>query len=269
MLRWIVLVLSLVFSVAQAQSLNNETNVNDSNFTEGKEYKLLPENRTPSATAKALAETSPDKVQVISFFSYGCPVCNRMDPEIEKWNRSKEETQMVSFVDVPVAWGHPGWDNLARAYYIAEAAGVLEDAHPKIFRAVHQQGKQFKTQKQVEEFFITELGVPREKFNELYDSFHVRRRMKQGELLLQDYGIRSIPAFIVADKYYVDVQTAGGVQQTVQVLDFLVNKEAFYEGAEEISFEEVSDGIDHSEDDTILLENIQSDKTMEPSTAPQ
>jgi protein dithiol oxidoreductase (disulfide-forming) len=209
-------------------------------YTEGKEYKLLPATAATQPSAKALLDTHKGKVEVINFFSYGCPVCNRLEPELDKWNQSKKDSQMVAVVDVPVDWNHAGWENLARSFYIAETLGVLEKEHPAMFKAIHQQGKTFKTQTELQEFFLTDVGVPRAKFDETYDSFNIRRRMKQGELLRNEYGVMAIPAFVVNGKYYIDVQTAGGMKQAVEVLDYLVSKESFTKGTEEIKFDDVA-----------------------------
>jgi thiol:disulfide interchange protein DsbA len=209
-------------------------------FTEGKEYKLLPATAATQPTAKALLDSHVGKVEVINFFSYGCPVCNRLEPELDKWNQSKKDSQMVVVVDVPVDWNHAGWENLARSFYIAESLGVLAKEHPAMFKAVHQQGKTFKTQADLQEFFLTDVGVSRVQFDDTFDSFNVRRRLKQGELLRNEYAVMAIPAFIVNGKYYIDVQTAGGMKQAIDVLDYLVSKESFTKGTEDVKFDEVS-----------------------------
>jgi thiol:disulfide interchange protein DsbA len=252
MLRLIALSALLVVGAAQAAPANTDTvlapvktapslTAVDTNrkYTEGKEYRLVPANAASSPTAKALLDTHQGKVEVIDFFSYGCPVCNRIEPDVEKWSNSKKDTQMIAFVDVPVDWPHPGWENLARAFYIAETLNVLDKAHPALFNAIHVQGKNFKNQADLEEFFLTQVGVSRDKFNEAFDSFNVRRRLKQGELLRDEYAVMAIPAFIVNGKYYVDVQTAGGTQQAINVVDYLVSKESFVKGTDEITFDDV------------------------------
>lgn len=209
-------------------------------FTEGKEYKVLPASVSAQPTAKALLESHPGKVEVINFFSYGCSVCNRLEPELEKWNKSKKDSQMVVVVDVPVDWNHAGWENLARSFYIAQTLDVLPKEHKAMFDAVHRQRKTFKTKEALQEFFITDVGVPRAKFDETFDSFNVRRRMKQGEQLRNEYGVMAIPAFVVNGKYYIDVQSAGGLKQMLDVLDYLVNKLSFTEGTQDIKFDDVA-----------------------------
>ncbi len=263
---WTTLFL-LIFSItsfAQAVELESEP------YEAGKEYIVLPESYSLGTTAQASLQSHPDSIEVLGFFNYGCPVCYRMEPVIEEWHRQQEELQLVSFTDVPVAWNHPGWDNLARAFYIAEALDVSDLVQPRLFRAVHQQGKRFTTKEDLEEFFIGEAGVSRKQFEENYNSFDVRRKLKQAELLRDAYHIRSIPAYIVAGKYMVDVQTAGGPTQVVDVIEFLVSKESFSEGVEELGFDDVQQGIDHSQDDVYQLGDEQNNhEDIAPSTAPE
>lgn len=232
----------------------------DARFTEGKQYKLLPAAAAQNPTAKALLDTHKGKVEVINFFSYGCPVCNRLEPEVNKWNNNKKDTQMMVLVDVPVDWNHTGWENLARAFYVAETLNVLDKMQPALFAAVHQQGKNFKDKAALQELFLTQAGVSRQDFDSAFDSFNVRRRLKQGELLRNDYGVMAIPAFVVNGKYYVDVQTAGGIPQTLDVVDYLVNKESFTKGTKEIKF----DNVAPSEPAGVVVKPAE---TLQPSTA--
>ncbi len=239
-------------------------------FKAGKDYIVLPETYVQNVTAQASLESHPGKIEILSFFSYGCPVCYRMEPAVEEWHRQHKELQLTAFVDVPVVWNHPGWENLARAFYIAEALGVLETVHPRLFRAVHQEGKRFTTKEELEEFFITEGGVTREQFNEYYDSFDVRRKLKQSENLRAAYNVQAIPAFILNGKYLVDVQTAGGIDRVVEIVNYLVDKESFTKGTQELQFDDVTTGIDHGEDDIYKLGDEQKNgQDVAPSTAPQ
>lgn len=81
-----------------------------------------------------------------------------------------------------------------------------------------------------------------EDFDSHYDSFAIRMKMKQGEMIGQAYNIRAIPSFVVAGKYYADIQTAGGMEQLIDVVNFLVNKETFTKDEGKINFDAVSNG---------------------------
>jgi thiol:disulfide interchange protein DsbA len=80
----------------------------------GQDYQLLT---PPQPTSSA------DKVEVIEFFSYGCPHCAAMAPQIEKW--AAQLPANTTFVRVPVSFGRREWGQLSRAYYALEATGDL------------------------------------------------------------------------------------------------------------------------------------------------
>jgi thiol:disulfide interchange protein DsbA len=85
-------------------------------FVEGKDYKLVTPNM---ATVTNIIPAG--KVQVIEFFSYGCPWCYRLEPYLEKWLAHKPAN--VDFRRVPVVF-ESGWDTYAKAYYTAKALDV-------------------------------------------------------------------------------------------------------------------------------------------------
>ena len=65
------------------------------------------------------------KVEVIEFFSYGCPHCHDFEPLLNGW--AKKLQGDVNFVKVPITFNRPEWTALARLYYTLdgdEAIGV-------------------------------------------------------------------------------------------------------------------------------------------------
>jgi thiol:disulfide interchange protein DsbA len=98
-------------------------------FQEGKDYVRLP---TPVPTS------TPDKIEVVEMFWYGCPHCYDLEPVTQEWLKRKPDN--VVFVRMPVAFG-ANWEPGARAYYAAEALGVLDQLHPLLFEAFHKKRK--------------------------------------------------------------------------------------------------------------------------------
>ncbi len=66
---------------------------------------------------------NPAKIEVVEFFSYGCPHCNDFHPLISKW--ASKLPADVSFRRVPVSFGRAQWANIGKLYYAAEAIGEL------------------------------------------------------------------------------------------------------------------------------------------------
>src|SRR5580698_7678605 len=84
------------------------------------------------------AQPSPtDKIEVIEFFSYGCPHCAEFFPLVETWLKALPKD--VTFRRVPVGFNRPQWINLERAYYALAATGDLAKLDGPLFHAIHQE----------------------------------------------------------------------------------------------------------------------------------
>ncbi len=80
----------------------------------------------------------PDKVEVSEVFWYGCGHCYALDPALENWKKTKPA--YIEFVRIPVIWS-PIHVQHARLYYTLQVLG-RDDLHPKVFDAIHRDGKQ-------------------------------------------------------------------------------------------------------------------------------
>jgi thiol:disulfide interchange protein DsbA len=98
-------------------------------IAEGIEYQELDQ---PQPVA------NKDKAEVIEFFSYACPHCYNLEPNVIKWVKTKPEN--VKFIQVPAIF-NPKWEAFASIYYTAEVLGVADKLHPIIFEAIHGPGK--------------------------------------------------------------------------------------------------------------------------------
>jgi thiol:disulfide interchange protein DsbA len=79
-------------------------------------------------------DTAPGKIEIVEYFGYVCPACAAIEPTVAAM-RAKLPPD-VHFVPVPAAFGSM-WDNYGKAYYAAEAMGLLEKTHEAMFRAIH------------------------------------------------------------------------------------------------------------------------------------
>ena len=179
-------------------------------FQEGKDYVRLP---TPVSTAM------PDKVEVVEMFWYGCPHCYDLEPVTQEWLKRKPEN--VVFTRIPVAFG-ASWESGARAYYAAEALGVLDKLHQPLFDAFHKRRK-LNTVDELAAFFA-EHGVDQEAFRKAYNSFQTETQLRRGNQLAQRYGVKGVPAVIVNGKY--DVRSP----RIFEVVDFLIAQETSPQG---------------------------------------
>ena len=182
-------------------------------YVEGVHYK---------PTAKRLATSDKDIVEVVEMFSYSCPHCFRFEPQVMEWKKTLPEN--VKFVQVPAIF-RDSWLQLAKVYYTAEKMGELEKLQPLIFNAIHVDKRRLQTEDQLLDF-VAEQGIDREVFAKEMKSMSVTRKVKEALLLSQTSGITGVPSMIVNGKYIVDGPMAGSMEDVLKVVDFLIRQES-------------------------------------------
>ena len=162
----------------------------------------------------------PSKIEVREFFSYICPHCFHLQPAVDSW--LKKQPSYVDFVRTPVTF-LPHAKALARAYYVEQALGKVDQMNDAIFNAIHKDHDPIFNQDALAEFF-TKYGVKKTDFDQLYNSFGVSTKLRQADAMAQDYQIQGVPSFVVNGKYLVLRDHLRSNEQMLDVVDFLVNK---------------------------------------------
>ena len=157
-------------------------------YDEGFEYKKVN---------PAQPTVSESKVEVVEMFWYGCPHCYDFEPSLTEWVKNKPKN--VEFVRIPAIFRND-WMPHARAYYTAEALGVLDKTHSAFFSAVHKKKRALKTEKDISDFFVSH-GVAAKDFKKAWDSFVVQSKVRRAISMTKRYGITGVPAMIVNGKY--------------------------------------------------------------------
>ena len=179
-------------------------------YEAGKHYVKLP----PGAQA-----VSGNKVEVREFFWYGCPHCYQLEPYLNAWLKNLPAD--VSYVRTPGM--SPRWLPHAQAFYTFEALGVTEQVHQDFFDAVHKKRQELNTEDSIVQF-LAAYGIDADKVRKTYGSFGVRTQMENGKNLNIRYRILSVPAITVDGRYKTDVSMAGGPQQLLALIDYLVEQ---------------------------------------------
>lgn len=183
-----VALLGGVGGVAQAQS----------GFQEGKHYVRL---------AQAVPVSAPaGKIEVLEFFSYGCPHCSAFEPALEAW--VKKLPADVAFRRVPVNFLYNA-EVFQRTYYSLEAMEQVEAMQRKVFAAVHVQRERWTSIEAVADF-VAKHGLDRARFLELARSFGVQTKMAQSKPLVERYKIDGVPALGIHGRFYTSPSLAGG-----------------------------------------------------------
>ena len=188
--------------------------VQSASIVEGFEYKRI----VPAQQTQAPA----GKVEVVELFWYGCSHCYRFEPSLQKWLKNKPDD--VVFRRIP-AQLNKSWVIHAQAFYTAQALGVIDKMHEKLFDAIHKDRRKLNTVDAIAALFV-ENGISREKFDKAFNSFGVKTKMANARGMEQRYGAHSVPTIIVNGKYRSDATMAGGSHKDlINVVNFLINKE--------------------------------------------
>ena len=185
----------------------------------------LAQNATPTEGEDyALIENADririgDPINVYEFFSYGCVHCRNFDPEFEEWLVTTDED--VAFSRKPAAFSRT-WTLLGQGYLALEQAAALEGNHAKLFSAVHDFGKTFRSGQEIADYLDSET-LPAAEFMRAFNSPKVRRKLSQAETDSRRYNVQSVPTMIVAGKYTVDM--GNGMQRALEVVDYLIGQE--------------------------------------------
>lgn len=153
-------------------------------------------------------DTPPGKVEVVEFFGYVCPVCAAVQPTVAAMEAKFPPD--VHFVPVPAAFGSM-WDNYAKAYYAADAMGLVGKTHDAMFRAIHidqtLKGERGMDSPEDIAAFYRSYGVDPNQFLSSMQSFAVATKVNRARQYMTDAFANGdqmgTPAFLVNGKYRV------------------------------------------------------------------
>ena len=177
---------------------------------EGKDFRTLDK--------RAPVEAPAGKIEVVEFFWYSCPHCNAFEPKLQAW--VKKLPPDISFRRVPVAF-RDDFVPQQRLYYTLEAMGKVDELHSKVFAEIHQNRQPTDREDRIVAF-AEKNGLDRAKFQELYNSFNVSTKARKAKQLQDQYEVDGVPALGVAGRFYTDGTLAGGMDQALQAVDYLV-----------------------------------------------
>jgi protein dithiol oxidoreductase (disulfide-forming) len=188
-------------------------------MVEGKQYTRI-KNVQPPEKGK--------KIEVIEFFSYGCPHCNDLEPFLQDW--VKKIPADVQFVRVPVMF-QDRWKALAKVYYTLDAMGEGQHLSPEVFKAIHVNNVPLYQDKAFFDWAASK-GLDRAKVAEIYGSFSVDSKLKRALVLAQDYNVQAVPTLIVDGRFMTSSSVlSGGHASVPAALDALIAKARAERGA--------------------------------------
>ena len=179
---------------------------------EGKNYVKL---KNPQAV------DTGDKIEVLEFFSYGCPHCADLDPVLVQWQKTLPAD--VAFRRVPVGFGRESWDNLGKVYYTLEALGVEQKLAPEVFAAIHRGSVRLDSPKTFFDWAAGK-GLERKKVEDMFNSFAIAGKMNKANQAAKAYQVQSVPLVIVDGKFMTASDKVGSHANLPSAINALVAK---------------------------------------------
>jgi len=166
-------------------------------LVEGKNYQRL-KNPVPVDSGK--------KIEVLYFFSFGCPHCRDFHPALEPWTMNVPAD--VDFRRVPVDFGREQWANLGKILYTLEAMNVDPKVYGEVFAAVHDKRLPLHTDKGFFDWAASR-GMDRKKVEDTYNSFGVQSKMTRARQLAKAYNVQSVPVVYIDGKFQLSAEGVG------------------------------------------------------------
>jgi thiol:disulfide interchange protein DsbA len=224
MTRHLVALLALcsLLAVPQVQAATN--------WTEGQHYFRVDSAKRTSVPAGT--------VEVMEVFSYGCPACNQFNPIAHRLAAALPKN--AKMVYLPASFNpSEDWPMFQRAYITAQLLGVADKAHDAMFDSVWKNGalaisdstthrlkNPLPSIEDAAKFYNKVTGVDVRKFVDTAKSFAVDVKIKAADDLVTAYQVDRTPTIIVNGKYRLHAESAGGYDQLIELVKFLVAKES-------------------------------------------
>ncbi len=178
------------------------------------------------------------KVEVTEVFSYACPACNGFNPYIQQLRRALPANAQLTYV--PAAFNpQEDWVVFQQAFCTAQVLGLVDRTHDAIYDSIWKSGELAVTDPRTNNFkdplpsiedaarvYNRLTGVPVAKFVATAKSFTVSVKMKASDALILAYHVDRTPTLVVNGKYRLNVESAGGPNQVIELINYLVAKES-------------------------------------------
>jgi protein dithiol oxidoreductase (disulfide-forming) len=160
------------------------------------------------------------KIEVIEFFSYGCPHCAELEPYLQDWQKSLPAD--VSFRRIPVMF-QPQWVELAKVYFTLDALGDDGKLSREVFIDIHSKGMQLWSPAKFYDWAASK-GLDRKKVEDMYTSFAMSGKVNRAKQLAQVYNIQEVPTMVIDGKFVTGPARAGSHAAVPVVMNELIAK---------------------------------------------
>ncbi len=180
-------------------------------YLQGRDYEVLKD---------PLPLQSSGQKEVLEFFSYACPHCSDLNPELVKWEKERKPED-VDFYQMPALGG--SWTFVGRVKFTADKLGLGEAFDKTYFDLIHKehQRKYMGDEDAAFALLSEKANVSIEEVKKAWNSLSVKNQMRKSNQLWQQSGITGVPTIVVNGKYVVRMSEAG-TDRLFDVIEFLL-----------------------------------------------
>ncbi|MBB1127275.1 thiol:disulfide interchange protein DsbA/DsbL [Thiospirillum jenense] len=192
----------------RAIAIENETT--PTSLVEGRDWERVK-------SLQSIADTN--KIEVLEFFSYGCPHCGHFNPLLIEW--AEKLPTDVTFQRIPVTFGRAAWEMLARLYFALNYTGDLKRLDQMVFDAVTRDHTNLYSEKSILKWLEAQK-VDTTAFASVLNSFEVAAQLARAAELNDRYQIDAVPRLIIDGRYVVIGREAKSLNDLLKIADDLL-----------------------------------------------
>ena len=157
-------------------------------------------------------------IEVIDFFWYGCPYCNKLQPALVKWMLGKPGDVTVRHVPVVLK---ANWAPHARIYYTLESLGEVERLHQEVYRGYHVE-ELYMSRPEVMSQWAVRHKIDQASWDAAYHSAEVTAKVERAAELTRQYAITGTPSLVVQGCYLTSGNMSESLDGLMPILDGLI-----------------------------------------------
>jgi thiol:disulfide interchange protein DsbA len=183
----------------------------DTTLDEGIDFEVLPQVQPTRQKAR---------VEVIEFFRYGCPFCDRLEPALKRWAKAHENDFVLR--KVPVSFFSTTHQQL---HLTLVQLNQEERLAPLIYDAIHRHARALDSLDDIVDW-LSHHGMDARAFTQTWHSPAVGQAIAQANAEVQAYGVKFVPQFGVNGRYLTSPSMVGGDNaRALEVVEALVKRE--------------------------------------------
>lgn len=183
----------------------------DTTLDEGIDFEQLPQVQPTRQKAR---------VEVIEFFRYGCPFCDRLEPVLKRWAKAHENDFVLR--KVPVSFFSTTHQQL---HLTLVQLNQEERLAPLIYDAIHRHARALDSLDDIVDW-LSHQGMDTRAFTQTWHTPAVAQAIAQANAEVQAYGVKFVPQFGVNGRYLTSPSMVGGDNaRALEVVEALVKRE--------------------------------------------